>query len=429
LPRGATISGKTKPPIDIKAHPPIWHEVGDSREGWAKALELWEVMTFEKVHREKLLVLDFSKVRCKGSPIAGMQNRPASGPVPLMGAFAKAATLKGAGMPRWKQAMYVDHYFAECVLVGGARRAARMATKHWSDPSVLEFIQIKRPIEFVGLDVAQVAELRKKGRPNAFLWSSNNSVTVDAEFWLHLDVPDSSERSRHAWNVFNLICDCAYGDGTGEPGIINSHKLQQNDAGWTDLNRGDYVGSAKYQIEDDTQILLSKLAKRAKKKRYHTIVNPCGEVALNLLGGYCVIADGVPFHADSLDEAEDALRASTRALIRTNTMDCLYAKEVARTIRLVRRCHRREPVAHAFQAQLVDEQSHSAIPPIANLACHTEKLVAIRWLTTPKRLRDYVFYADLQRLGVVGTRTGPQAAVAHPCGGLSDHRPVVCALV
>jgi adenosylcobalamin-dependent ribonucleoside-triphosphate reductase len=312
----------------------IWHEVQDSREGWAKALEIWEVMTFEKVHRDKLLVLDFSPVRCKGSPIGGMQNRPASGPVPLMGAFAKAATLKGAGMPRWKQAMYVDHYFAECVLVGGARRAARMATKHWSDPTVLEFIQIKRPIEFVGLSVEEVAALRAQGKPNAFLWSSNNSVTVDDEFWLELELPNGSERSNHARAVFDLMTACAYGDGTGEPGFINVHKLQQNDAGWTDLNRGDYIGSSKYQIDDETQILLSKLAKRAKKKKFHTIVNPCGEVALNLLGGYCVIADGVPFHADSLDEAEDALRASTRALIRANTMDCLYSKEVWRTNRI-----------------------------------------------------------------------------------------------
>ena len=118
----------------------IWHEVGDSREGWAKALEIWETLAFEKVHSHSMLVLDFSKVRPRGSPIGGMQDRPASGPVPLMGAFAKAATLKGAGIARWKQAIYIDHYFAECVLVGGARRAARMSTKHWSDPTVLDFI-------------------------------------------------------------------------------------------------------------------------------------------------------------------------------------------------------------------------------------------------------------------------------------------------
>lgn len=52
----------------------IWFEVPDSREGWAKAVELWERLAFERVHAGKILVLDFSKVRCKGSPIGGMQN-------------------------------------------------------------------------------------------------------------------------------------------------------------------------------------------------------------------------------------------------------------------------------------------------------------------------------------------------------------------
>jgi hypothetical protein len=36
--------------------------------------------------------------------------------------------------------MFVDHYFAECVLVGGARRAARMSTKSWRDKNVLSYI-------------------------------------------------------------------------------------------------------------------------------------------------------------------------------------------------------------------------------------------------------------------------------------------------
>lgn len=322
----------------------IWHEVEDSREGWAKALELWEVLAFEKVHADRMLILDFSKVRKKGSPIGGMQNRPASGPIPLMGAFQKAATLKGAGMARWKQAMYVDHFFAECVLVGGARRAARMSTKHWSDLTVLDFITVKRPIEYIGKSVKDILGMRAANDfpPMPFLWSSNNSVTVDDEFWsLVLQGEDETKRTyplhpllNHATRVFDLICSSAYADGTGEPGFINSDRLVQNDAGWSDLNRGDYVGSAKYQVEDDTQILLSKLAKRAKKKTHHTIVNPCGEIPLNVLGGFCVIADVVPFHCDTLDEAEDCFRTVTRALIRVNLMDSIYDKEVKRTNRI-----------------------------------------------------------------------------------------------
>lgn len=322
----------------------LWHLVEDSREGWAKALEVYENATFEKIHRDKLLILDFTQVRCKGSLIGGMQNRPASGPVPLMNAFLKAASIKGGGLEPWLQAMYIDHYFAECVLVGGARRAARMATKFWKDKNVLGFIHVKRPIEYADLSMAEVIAYRRKINedeglsPNAFLWSSNNSVTVDKEFWDLLLIPqseaDDPDLWKHAHKVYKALSEASYGDGTGEPGIINVDKLVRNDDGWTGMEDGAYVGSKKYQVNDDTRLYLSRLAKRAKKKTYNMIVNPCGEITLNLLGGYCVIADVVPFHADDLDEAEDAFRAATRALIRVNLMDCLYRRETRRTNRI-----------------------------------------------------------------------------------------------
>ena len=53
-----------------------------------------------------------------------------------------------------------------------------------------------------------------------------------------------------------------------------------------------------------------------------------------MFGGYCVIADMVPYHADSLEEAEDGFRVVTRALIRVNLMDSLYKAEVQRTNRI-----------------------------------------------------------------------------------------------
>jgi adenosylcobalamin-dependent ribonucleoside-triphosphate reductase len=314
----------------------LWFEVPDSREGWAKALEIWENAAFEKIHKDKMFILDFSKVRAKGSPIGGMQNRPASGPVALMNAFNKAASLKGSGLEQWRQAMYVDHYFAECVLVGGARRAARMSTKHWSDKTIFDFITIKRPIEFRNMTAREILKYRAENPfpPFGFLWSSNNSVTVDDEFWKLQGRKEKSPLAKHAKRVFHMVCEAAYADGTGEPGFINSHKLVQKDDGWTDLNRGDYVGSKKYQINDDTQILMSKLSKRAKKKPYHTITNPCGEIALNVLGGFCVIADVVPYHCETLDEAEECFRVVTRALMRVNLMDSIYSKEVSRTNRI-----------------------------------------------------------------------------------------------
>lgn len=55
---------------------------------------------------------------------------------------------------------------------------------------------------------------------------------------------------------------------------------------------------------------------------------------LNILGGFCVIADVVPYHCDTLEEAEDAVRVATRALIRVNTMPSVYQSEVQRTNRI-----------------------------------------------------------------------------------------------
>ena len=319
----------------------MWFEVPDSREGWAKALEIWENAAFEKIHKDKLLILDFTNVRPKGSPIKGMQNRPSSGPVPLMNAFAKAATLRGAGLEPWLQNLYIDHYFAECVLVGGARRSARMSTKFWRDKNVLEFIKVKRPIEYEGMKLDEIIEYRKNVgvEPNGFLWSSNNSVTVDDEFWTLAQLPRKDKRfhteeAQHARRVLRAVTQASYGDGTGEPGIINVSNLVQNDEGWDKLTKGVYLGSDKYQVEEDTELFINRLAKRAKRKKYHTITNPCGEIALNILGGYCTIADVVPFHCETLEQAEEAFRVATRALIRVNTMDSLYKREVERTNRI-----------------------------------------------------------------------------------------------
>jgi adenosylcobalamin-dependent ribonucleoside-triphosphate reductase len=323
----------------------MWFTVPDTREGWAKAIEVYENAAFQRINAHKMLILDFSRVRPKGAPIRGMQNRPSSGPVPLMNALQKVSSLKGAGLPQWLQALYTDHYLAECVLVGGARRAARMATKTWRDKSVLEFIAIKRPIEYEGSSVDEVAEFRARreaaGLPplTSFLWSANMSILVDEEFWtlnaLKRGQPRyDSDLARHARKVYKLATECSYGDGTGEPGFINADKLLRNDTGLEKLRWQDMVGSSRYQLEDDTQVYMSLLFKHGIKSPNLMITNPCGEIALNMLGGFCVIADVVPFHADTLDEAEEAFRTATRALLRVNMMENIYEAEVRRTNRI-----------------------------------------------------------------------------------------------
>ncbi len=459
----------------------MWHEIEDSREGWCKALELWENATFEKIHKDKLLILDFSKVRPRGSPIGGMQNRPASGPRELIDAFEKAAKLKGANLSPWKQAIYVDHYFAECVLVGGARRAARMATKTWRDKNVIDFVMVKRPLELIGKTPEEILEIKSRSNPFGFLWSSNNSVTVDAEFWAYVNDEKGGDKDlkEHAKKVFDAVCEASYYDGTGEPGLINVDRLVQKDEGYKELLSGNYVGSKKFQVNEDTYLYLAKVARKARAKQYTQITNPClapetllltkdgnkvistlegqdvevwngklwskttvvktgedqslllvklyqgeigadgkslnhyinelyvtsyhkfyledgsevkasdlkskdrlirfvgptgtsvhasvlsvtdtgrrddtycvneplehkavfngvltgncGEISLTTVGGFCVIADVVPYHADTLEEAEESFRTATRALIRVNLMDSIYNKEVKRTNRI-----------------------------------------------------------------------------------------------
>lgn len=289
-------------------------KVPDSREGWAKAIEKIEILCFQKSHRHCVLLIDFSDVRPKGAPIKGMQNRPAAGPQSLMNAIDKIAQLREAQMEPWRATMFVDHYLAECVLVGGARRAARMATKTWRDQTVFDFISIKR---------------------DGFLWSSNNSVTVDHEFWTYIKNPQiKNAKASHARKVFEAITSSAYFDNTGEPGIINQDKLTQNDRGFDGYLDGFFAESKKYQLDTETLSLTKLLAAKAHQHPLHQITNPCGEITLNLLGGYCVIGDVVPYHADSDEESVEAFKVATRALLRVNLMDSMYQKEVHRTNRI-----------------------------------------------------------------------------------------------
>lgn len=90
---------------------------------------------------------------------------------------------------------------------------------------------------------------------------------------------------------------------------------------------------------------IEKLEKRApvyditveKNENFYAngiLVHNCGEVSLTVTGGYCVIADNVPFHAETLAEVFEAAKVTTRSLIRTNLMDCLYSHETKRTNRI-----------------------------------------------------------------------------------------------
>lgn len=304
------------------------YEVEDSREGWAKGQEYYESMAAEKRWTEEL-ILDFSKVRRCGAPIAGMQNRPASGPLSVMRAFINVRNnvVNVPGMSLWEQAMRVDHYFSVEVQVGGARRAARMSTKNWRDPGIFDFIRIKA----------------ENG-----LWTSNNSVMVDQEFWSLIHVPG------HARDVFLMATKYSYLNG--EPGFINGDRLESyaNGVGRSRpvSEDGRDFGSSRYQSTIGKG-LLRDVALRAKLTRFPMTTNPCGEVELHVTGGYCVIADYAPindcpydFHNRPAaimsveeakawdDQVERTVRLGVRFLMRVNQMDGLYSEEVKRTQRI-----------------------------------------------------------------------------------------------
>lgn len=287
-----------------------WIKVRDSREGWAEVIAILETAAFHRNHKDSLFIFDFSAVRPKGSVIVGMQSRPAQGPLPLMRAIAKVCTIKGVKMKPWKQALFIDHYLASCVVMGNVRRAARMATKWWGDRDIIEFIDIKR---------------------GGYLWSANNSITVDEEFWAKASNP----RPSHARRVLEAAAGAAYHDGTGEPGFINVHLLNNNISGFDKINSSNYLSPhCDLRLHPKTYSMIENVLVVLKNSKFPFITNPCGEIVLSKFGGYCVIGDVVLARVTSLDEARKAVGLTAKALVRTNLMPALFQTEVDRTNRI-----------------------------------------------------------------------------------------------
>lgn len=290
-----------------------WHRVDDSAEGWAKVVMIMETAAFHKNNRDTVFVFDFSEVRPRGAPLRGQQNRPASGPIPLIRALNQVMSLKGIGMRPWKQAMYVDHYLAACVVVGGVRRSARIACKSWRDKDVIDFIDVKR---------------------GGFLWSANNSILVDAEFW---------EQARHprpslARRVYEAAGGSSYWDDTGEPGFINVDRLHSDERDLGSITSDTYLSDEFVAdiggLHPRTREMISYHLERALKRRYKYVVNPCGEITLAAWGAYCIIGDLCLGRASTLGEIVRAAGLLARALVRVNTMTSIYRAEVARTNRI-----------------------------------------------------------------------------------------------
>ena len=185
-----------------------------------------------------------------------------------------------------------------------------MAVKPWFDKDIIKFVKIKA------------------NHPGN-LWSSNNSVLVDAEFWREAVIEGT-----RASAVFNAVAQASYFDGTGEPGFINADKLEAHETNLHLLENAAAFSSPKYPLSQLGFAIIQQVNLKLATHRYVMIVNPCGEVSIRLTGAYCVIADVVPLFADSDDDAEATFRLAARALIRTNLMPSLYNGEVKRTNRI-----------------------------------------------------------------------------------------------
>lgn len=287
-----------------------WFTVEDSREGWSKTVEILETAAWQGKHADKLFIFDMSNVRGRGQPIMGLQGKPASGPLSLMNALASIYSIKNAGMKPWKQALFIDHYTAACVQLGGVRRSARMAVKSWRDRDILEFIDIKR---------------------GGFLWSANNSILVDKEFWESARKPQHT----HARRVFEAAVNAAYWDATGEPGFINVDMMNGNKDLMDLVTADTYINPDTYvDLHPRTIDMIDNVLTYVKKLKHPFIVNPCGEIVLSTYGGYCIIGDVNLAECEDLAEAFDAVRLMSHFLVRTNLMRCDYKSEVDRTNRI-----------------------------------------------------------------------------------------------
>jgi adenosylcobalamin-dependent ribonucleoside-triphosphate reductase len=303
-----------------------WFTVPDSAEGWAQAVMLMETAAYHGYDKNWNYVLDFSEVRGAGKPIVGQQNRPASGPVPLMLAILEVQKIaRVEGTDCWEQAIRIDHEFAACVVMGGVRRSARIGIKTWDDVGIEKFIHIKE---------------------SGGLWSANNSVGVTEKFWELVQVGShnvtmlsQAHPGTHLWKameVFHAVCEAAYYHNSGEPGFLNVDKLSVSSEGLGNLD-STYLHETmrkEFGFTEENTSFVNDTLNVFQAHRTQAICNPCGEVPLPPWGGYCVIADLCLANAYNPEEIVDAGVLASRALVRANLMEFLYRGEVLRTNRI-----------------------------------------------------------------------------------------------
>lgn len=196
-------------------------EVEDSREGWAAALtDLIDTHYRDEVkHFQR--VYDVSRVRPAGAKLKTFGGQ-ASGPLPfakmliqvceiLSGVTLFDPELEQRGQLTGIDAMNIDHAIASCVVAGGVRRSARMSIMHWADPQIEEFINAKAT--------------------SGDHWTTNISVEVDDNFWLHVNNP-VDPYDYISWTARRALAALSEGAvRNGEPGMWDSSLSQVGEPG------------------------------------------------------------------------------------------------------------------------------------------------------------------------------------------------------
>lgn len=175
--------------------------VPDSREGWAEALGKMLKCYY---NGEERAVFDLSHIRPSGSVIKTFGGT-ASGPAALAKMMTNVNALLNdhvGRVPDSELFLNIDHEIAKAVIAGGTRRSARMASKHWEDHDILDFINLKND-----------------GKSH---WTANFSVELDSKFWSSYNAGDE-----HAVNVMDAI---VHGIRiNGEPGVLNLTKMSEGE--------------------------------------------------------------------------------------------------------------------------------------------------------------------------------------------------------
>jgi ribonucleoside-triphosphate reductase len=120
------------------------HAIKDSREGWARALELL-LKCLVGAERDKYC-FDFSHIRAEGKPLHG-SGGTASGPAALMAMFIAIAQMSDEYANKVTDSVFcirLSHEIAKAVMAGNTRRSAQIALKAWIDNDIDSFITAKQ---------------------------------------------------------------------------------------------------------------------------------------------------------------------------------------------------------------------------------------------------------------------------------------------